>query len=91
MSRRSELDQEARLEMLREVQRIISDDQPAIFLEHFKWFLPMSTRLTGYTLVAALVLGFVRPRLEAGDRIDGPAGDSTNWRVSRDSAGPACP
>jgi ABC-type transport system substrate-binding protein len=36
--------------MLREVQRIISDDQPAIFLEHFKWFLPMSTRLTGYTL-----------------------------------------
>jgi peptide/nickel transport system substrate-binding protein len=46
----AELDEEARLEMLREVQRIISDDQPAIFLEHFKWFLPMSTRLTGYTL-----------------------------------------
>jgi len=46
----SELDEEARLEMLREVQRIISEDQPAIFLEHFKWFLPMSTRLTGYTL-----------------------------------------
>jgi ABC-type transport system substrate-binding protein len=48
----SELDEEARLEMLREVQRIISDDQPAIFLEHFRWFLPMSTRLTGYTLSA---------------------------------------
>ncbi len=46
----SELDQEARLEILREAQRIISEDQPAIFLEHFKWFLPMSTRLTGYTL-----------------------------------------
>ena len=45
-----ELDQEKRLEMLKEAQRIISDDQPAIYLEHFKWFLPMSTRLTGYTL-----------------------------------------
>jgi peptide/nickel transport system substrate-binding protein len=32
------------------VQKLISDDQPAIFLEHFKWFLPMSTTLTGYTL-----------------------------------------
>ena len=32
------------------MQRLISDDQPAIFLEHFKWFLPMSTTLTGYTL-----------------------------------------
>jgi peptide/nickel transport system substrate-binding protein len=48
----AELDEEKRLEMLREVQRIISDDQPAIFLEHFKWFLPMSTSLTGYTLSA---------------------------------------
>ena len=48
----AELDEEARLEMLREVQRLISEDQPAIFLEHFKWFLPMSTRLTGYTLSA---------------------------------------
>jgi peptide/nickel transport system substrate-binding protein len=46
----SELDQEARLELLREAQQIISEDQPVIFLEHFKWFLPMSTRLTGYTL-----------------------------------------
>ena len=36
--------------MLREAQKLISDDQPAIFLEHFKWFLPMSTSLTGYTL-----------------------------------------
>ena len=36
--------------MLKEVQRIVSEDQPAIFLDHFKWFLPMSSRLTGYTL-----------------------------------------
>ena len=46
----SELDQEKRLEMLKEVQRKISDDQPAIFLEHFKWFMPMTTNITGYTL-----------------------------------------
>ncbi len=46
----SELDEEARLEMLKEAQRIISEDQPYIFLEHFKWFLPMSTSITGYTL-----------------------------------------
>jgi peptide/nickel transport system substrate-binding protein len=45
-----ELDQEIRHERLREVQKLISDDQPAIFLEHFKWFLPMSTTLGGYTL-----------------------------------------
>ena len=36
--------------MLKEAQRIISDDQPAIFFEHFKWFLPTNTRLAGYTL-----------------------------------------
>jgi peptide/nickel transport system substrate-binding protein len=46
----SELDQEARFELLKEAQRLISEDQPYIFLEHFKWFLPMSTSLTGYTL-----------------------------------------
>ncbi|MGH2617948.1 MAG: ABC transporter substrate-binding protein, partial [Thermomicrobiales bacterium] len=46
----SELDQEARLEMLKEVQRIVSEDQPMMFFEHFKWFLPMSTTLAGYTL-----------------------------------------
>jgi peptide/nickel transport system substrate-binding protein len=45
-----ELDQEKRLEMLKEAQRLISADQPGIFLEHFKWFLPMSTSLAGYTL-----------------------------------------
>jgi peptide/nickel transport system substrate-binding protein len=46
----SELDQDARLKLLADVQKLISDDQPAIFLEHFKWFLPMSATLTGYTL-----------------------------------------
>jgi peptide/nickel transport system substrate-binding protein len=46
----SELDEEARIELLKEAQRIISEDQPYIFLEHFKWFLPMSTSITGYTL-----------------------------------------
>jgi peptide/nickel transport system substrate-binding protein len=48
----SELDQDARLKLLTDVQKLISDDQPAIFLEHFKWFMPLSTRLTGYTLSA---------------------------------------
>ncbi|MDQ3226943.1 MAG: ABC transporter substrate-binding protein [Chloroflexota bacterium] len=46
----AELDEDARLEMLREAQKLISEDQPAIFLEHFKWFMPMSSTLTGYTL-----------------------------------------
>lgn len=46
----TELDQEKRMTMLKEAQKLISDDQPAIFLEHFKWFLPMSDTLTGYTL-----------------------------------------
>jgi peptide/nickel transport system substrate-binding protein len=46
----SELDQEARLKLLTDVQKRISDDQPAIFLEHFKWLMPMSDTLTGYTL-----------------------------------------
>ena len=40
----------ARLQMLKDAQKLISDDQPAIFLEHFKWFMPMSDRLAGYTL-----------------------------------------
>jgi peptide/nickel transport system substrate-binding protein len=45
-----ELDQDKRIEMLKQAQRMISEDQPAIFLEHFKWFLPMSSTLAGYTL-----------------------------------------
>lgn len=46
----AEIDQEKRIELLKQVQRLVSEDQPAIYLEHFKWFLPMSTRLTGYSL-----------------------------------------
>jgi peptide/nickel transport system substrate-binding protein len=46
----AELDEEKRTQMLKDAQKLISDDQPAIFLEHFKWFLPMSDRLSGYTL-----------------------------------------
>jgi peptide/nickel transport system substrate-binding protein len=45
-----ELDEEKRIEMLKQAQRLISDDQPQIFLEHFKWFLPMAKTLSGYTL-----------------------------------------
>lgn len=45
-----ELDQDVRMDMLKNAQAIISEDQPAIFFEHFKWFLPMSTRLGGYTV-----------------------------------------
>jgi peptide/nickel transport system substrate-binding protein len=46
----AELDPEKRIQMLKDAQKLISDDQPAIFLEHFKWFLPMNSRLAGYTL-----------------------------------------
>jgi peptide/nickel transport system substrate-binding protein len=46
----AELDAEKRFEMLREAQQIISEDQPAIFLEHFKWFMPMTANLTGYSI-----------------------------------------
>ncbi|MGI9255034.1 MAG: ABC transporter substrate-binding protein [Thermomicrobiales bacterium] len=47
-----ELDQEKRKQMLIDAQKLISDDQPWIFFEHFKWFMPMSKDLTGYTLSA---------------------------------------
>lgn len=46
----AETDLDARMDMLKQAQAIISEDQPAIFFEHFKWFLPMSTRLGGYTV-----------------------------------------
>lgn len=45
-----ELDEEKRLGMLKEAQKLISDDQPAIFLEHFKWFMPTSATLSGYSV-----------------------------------------
>jgi peptide/nickel transport system substrate-binding protein len=46
----SELDEEARRELLRQAQQILSDDQPEIFIDHFKWFFPISKSLTGYTV-----------------------------------------
>lgn len=46
----AELDEEARQQMLIDAQKLISADQPWIFLEHFKWFMPMSADLSGYTL-----------------------------------------
>jgi len=45
-----ELDEEKRLGMLKEAQKLISADQPAVFFEHFKWFLPTSSTLAGYVL-----------------------------------------
>ncbi len=48
----TELDADKRLQMLKDVQKLISDDQPWIFFEHYKWFMPISKRLTGYTLTA---------------------------------------
>lgn len=46
----SEQDQEARLAMLVDAQKLIAEDAPVIFYEHFKWFYPMSSAFTGYTL-----------------------------------------
>jgi peptide/nickel transport system substrate-binding protein len=48
----AELDEEKRHQMLIDAQKIISDEQPWIFFEHYKWFMPMNKRLTGYTLTA---------------------------------------
>jgi peptide/nickel transport system substrate-binding protein len=48
----AELDQEKRTQMLVDAQKLISEDQPWIFFEHFKWFMPISKDLTGYTLSA---------------------------------------
>ncbi len=48
----AELDVEKRRQMLIDAQKIISDQQPWIFLEHYNWFMPMSKSLTGYKLTA---------------------------------------
>ncbi|MFM9105218.1 MAG: ABC transporter substrate-binding protein [Chloroflexota bacterium] len=47
-----ELDQEKRKQMLIDAQKLISDDQPWIFFEHFKWAMPMNKDLTGYSVSA---------------------------------------
>jgi peptide/nickel transport system substrate-binding protein len=46
----TELDPEKRLQMLIDIQKKISDDQPMLFFEHWKAFMPMTAGLTGYTL-----------------------------------------
>lgn len=43
-----EQDPERRQQMLVEIQQLIAADQPAIFFEHFKWFMPMTNTLEGY-------------------------------------------
>jgi peptide/nickel transport system substrate-binding protein len=44
----AEQDPEAREQMLIEAQQIVSDEQPEIFIDHFKWFMPLNNALTGY-------------------------------------------
>lgn len=46
----AELDVEKRNGMLVQIQQLISADQPEIFVDHFKWFMPINKSLTGYTL-----------------------------------------
>jgi peptide/nickel transport system substrate-binding protein len=29
---------------------IIAEDQPMVWYEHYKWFMPMSSSVTGYTV-----------------------------------------
>jgi len=46
----AEIDTEKRKQMLIDVQKLISADQPHIWLEHFKWYWPMSKTITGYEI-----------------------------------------
>lgn len=39
-----------RMALLKKVQYLVSEDQPYIFIDHFKSFMPMSSNLTGYSL-----------------------------------------
>jgi peptide/nickel transport system substrate-binding protein len=45
-----ELDLEKRKQMLIDAQKLISDDQPFVWLEHFKWFMPFTKGITGYSI-----------------------------------------
>ncbi len=47
-----ELDEEKRRQMLVEAQKLIAADQPWIFFEHSKWYMPMTKGLTGYKVTA---------------------------------------
>jgi len=46
----AELDPELRVQMLIDAQKILSDDQPMIFFEHYKWYMPITAGITGYTV-----------------------------------------
>jgi peptide/nickel transport system substrate-binding protein len=41
---------DARLATLIDAQKKIAADMPIVWLDHFKWFLPMKAGLTGYTI-----------------------------------------
>jgi peptide/nickel transport system substrate-binding protein len=45
-----EFDAEKRTQMLIDAQKLISADQPHIWLEHFKWYWPMTKTITGYNV-----------------------------------------
>jgi peptide/nickel transport system substrate-binding protein len=47
-----ELDEEKRRQMLIDAQKLIAADQPWIFFEHYKWYMPMTKGLTGYKITA---------------------------------------
>ncbi|MGH2551958.1 MAG: hypothetical protein ACRDHN_21430, partial [Thermomicrobiales bacterium] len=46
----AEIDPVARVELLKQIQTIIAADQPMLFFEHYKWYMPMSATLTGYEI-----------------------------------------
>jgi peptide/nickel transport system substrate-binding protein len=41
---------EARIQTLIDAQKLIAADMPIIWLDHFKWFLPMKAGLEGYSI-----------------------------------------
>jgi peptide/nickel transport system substrate-binding protein len=48
----AELDEEKRQQMLVDAQKLIAADQPWIFFEHNKWYMPMTKGITGYKITA---------------------------------------
>ena len=53
--------------MLVDAQKQIAADQPWIFFEHYKWYMPMTKGLTGYKITALWYWdAFIHAGLEAG-------------------------
>src|SRR5829696_6150224 len=48
----AELDEEKRQQMLVDAQKLIAADQPWIFFEHNKWYMPMTKGIAGYKITA---------------------------------------